>query len=85
MKHRFFPLLPLVLITVVVAACSADDSENPIADMNALANEYLFLELSMGWHDTAHVDAYFGPEEIRVAANEAQLSLDEIQARALEL
>jgi hypothetical protein len=85
MKHRFFSLLPLVLITAVVAACSADDSEKPIADLNVLANEYLFLELSMGWHDTAHVDAYFGPEEIRLAANEAQLSLDEIQARALNL
>ena len=54
-------------------------------DLNALANEYLFLELSMGWHDNAHVDAYFGPESIRTAANEAQLSLDEIQARALNL
>jgi hypothetical protein len=54
-------------------------------DLNALANEYLFLELSMGWHDNAHVDAYFGPESIRTAANEAQLSLDEIQARALKL
>ena len=54
-------------------------------DLNALASEYLFLELSMGWHDNAHVDAYFGPESIRTAANEAQLSLDEIQARALKL
>jgi len=85
MKHRFFSLLQLVLIAAIAAACSANDSDSYKADMNLLANEYLFLELSMGWHDAAHVDAYFGPEEIRVAANEAQLSLDEIQARALDL
>lgn len=85
MKHRFCSLFPLVLIAVGVAGCSANDGEYRLADGNSLANEYLFLELSMGWHDSAHVDAYFGPEEIRLAANEAQLSLEQIQARALDL
>ncbi len=85
MKHRIFSLLPLVLIAATISACSAGDDEALAIDMNSLANEYLFLELSMGWHDNAHVDAYFGPEEIRTAANEAQLSLDEIQTRVLNL
>ena len=33
----------------------------------------------------AIVDAYFGPESIREAANEAQIPLDEIEARASEM
>jgi len=70
-----------------LVACGADQSSEmePVQDvpnLDALATEYLFLELSMGWHDNAHVDAYFGPEEIREAANEAQLSIDEIESRS---
>jgi hypothetical protein len=53
--------------------------------MSELAGEYLFLELSMGWHDNGHVDAYFGPEHIREQANASQLSLDEIDTRVLVL
>ena len=62
-----------------------DENEQASADLGSLANEYLFLELSMGWHDSAHVDAYFGPEEIRTAANDAQLPLTDIQERTLAL
>jgi hypothetical protein len=50
-----------------------------------LAREYLFLELSMGRHDEGHVDAYFGPDDIRQAADNAALSLDEIRRQATDL
>ncbi|HET6629933.1 MAG TPA: hypothetical protein VFG91_09185 [Woeseiaceae bacterium] len=53
--------------------------------LDELAREYLFLELSMGQHDPNHVDAYFGPEDIRQAAVEAALPLAEIDARANDL
>ena len=53
--------------------------------MDELAREYLFLELSMGLHDSGHVDAYFGPEELRTAAEEAALSLDQVLAASAEL
>jgi hypothetical protein len=54
-------------------------------DMDELAREYLYLELSMGLHDPAHVDAYFGPEEIRTAAEETALTLDRILAASQDL
>lgn len=76
MNNRLLPLLACALI----AACG--DTPKPAtpaaANIDELANDYLFLELSMGWHDDAHVDAYFGEEKVRTAANEAQLSLDAI-------
>ena len=53
--------------------------------MDELAREYLFLELSMGLHDSGHVDAYFGPEELRTAAEEAALSLDQVLAASADL
>jgi hypothetical protein len=81
MKHWIL-LLSLVFLT----ACGQQErSAVPASDLDELALDYLFLELSMGWHDNGHVDAYFGPEEIRTAANETQLSLDEIGALALTM
>jgi len=86
MKLRFVVICALFSL----AACGGDqstdsDTSAATADLDSLAREYLFLELSMGWHDNAHVDAYFGPEEIRESANEAQLSIDEIEARSVAM
>ncbi len=53
-----------------------------VDDLDILAAEYLLLELSMGMHDSAHVDAYFGPQEIQASAESAALSLAEIESRA---
>ena len=72
-------LLPLAVL-FALSACGT-----PQPDMHELAREYLFLELSMGLHDEAHVDAYFGPEEIRTAAKETALTLDQILAASQDL
>lgn len=78
----------MLVLFVAIAGCSP---EPPAAmkiessDLNSIARDYIFLELSMEWHDSGHVDAYFGPEEIRDAANDAQLPLDEIERRAAEM
>jgi hypothetical protein len=83
----------LLLLLALIAACSGKDgvdvgnsmSDGDTTDMAALADEYLFLELSMGWHDEGHVDAYFGAEDVRERANEAQLSLEQIDSAAATL
>jgi len=50
-----------------------------------LIAEYLLLELSMGQHDSGHVDAYFGPEGYEQQAKSEGLSLEQIAQRATEL
>ena len=72
--------IPLALLALVLSACS------PAApDLDEMAQEYLFLELSMGRHDAAHVDAYFGPEELKSAAEDNALTLDEILKASTDL
>ena len=66
----------------LLAACG---SPQPEINIDELANEYLFLELSMGLHDEAHVDAYFGPEAFREAAAAEAMTLDDIRFAASDL
>lgn len=81
MKSKF--LYPLIIF--LLTACSGGDSDGGPPDIDDIAREYLFLELSMGLHDDAHVDAYFGPEEIRDTANKRRLAVDEIAAEVVLL
>ncbi len=80
------PVLAFLVLSGCFGCAPEQAGESSAAtDLEALTNEYLFLELSMGWHDNGHVDAYFGPESIRTAANDAQVSLAEIRSRAAQL
>jgi hypothetical protein len=81
MKQLFSILIAVLFIT----GCDKRDEPVVVAKLDDLAREYLFLELSMGRHDAGHVDAYFGPEEIQNAADEAELSLDDIETRVAGL
>lgn len=74
-------LLPLTML-LVLSACSAPDNAPTIDE---LAEEYLFLELSMGLHDTAHVDAYFGPEAFSAVAEAEAMSLEDIRLASGDL
>ncbi len=86
MKLRIAVIFALFSLAACGAGQSSDEkSVAATVDLDSLAREYLFLELSMGWHDEGHVDAYFGPAEIREAANDAQLPLDEIGARSVRM
>ena len=72
--------LATLVFAVVLTACG------PAApDMDELASEYLYLELSMGQHDSSHVDAYFWTPELLTAAEETAPSLDEILAASADL
>ena len=76
----------LIAIFLLTAACVQEEGQ-PIeaVTIDDLALRYLQLELSMGEHDPGHVDAYFGPEELRNTAIEAGLSLDDITTASDEL
>ncbi len=72
-------LLALTLLFALPAYSS------PQPDIDEIATEYVILELAMGLHDKAHVDAYFGPEELRAEAGRRQLTLDQIARSSVEL
>ncbi|HEX2139791.1 MAG TPA: hypothetical protein VHG33_08775 [Woeseiaceae bacterium] len=76
--------MSVAALAFLSVACS-DQHAQASAGLDELAREYLFLELSMGRHDPNHVDAYFGPEDIRQSAEEAALALEEIESRAKAL
>ena len=65
-----------ILALGLILALSACGKSQP--DLDKLAEDYLFLELSMGLHDESHVDAYFGPKGLKVAAEASRLPLDAI-------
>jgi hypothetical protein len=68
-----------VLLALLCASCGGDPAGTPAPDLNALVDQYLLLELSMGKHDPGHVDAYFGPQDIRDDADKKALSIQEIE------
>ncbi len=57
----------------------------PPPSMDAVAESYVKLVLAVGLHDASYVDAYYGPQELKAAAEAENLPLDRIRARALEL
>ena len=75
----------ILLAAVCLYACTPGADSEGAGDLDGLAREYLFLELSMAQHDAGHVDAYFGPENVRAAADDAALSLGEIRERSAAL
>ena len=80
----------LTALCLVLTACGKDDpaarnADGPEITIDDDAREYVFLELAMGEVDSNHVDAYYGPEALREAAREANLTLVEISERAAVL
>ena len=76
------PSLSTFLLAATLATACQQASPGAAGEMDGIAREYLALELAMGLHDPHHVDAYFGPESIRQAAEDRQLSLSAIHDRA---
>jgi len=68
----------LLLATFSLLSCAPD----PAQELDEIARQYLFLELSMGNIDDAHVDAYFGPQDIAALAAKSALDLEAIWSAA---
>ena len=79
---------PVALVVHFAAACLAligcgeEYRAESAPGLDDIAEDYLVLELAMGLHDGNHVDAYYGPEVFRQAAQEAGLSLMQIKEQA---
>jgi hypothetical protein len=77
--------MKLPVFIMAAAALSASSCSNTNGPENTDVEKYLFLELSMGLHDPAQVDAYFGPEQLQRQAETEALTLDQIAQHAVKL
>ena len=66
---------------LVVAGLGAQSATT----MNAYAERYITLVLQLGQHDADYVDAYYGPPELKKAADATKPPLADIDARAAAL
>ena len=64
----------LLLICLAPPALAQGDS------LDAIARDYLSLQLEIGARDEGYVDAYYGPPEIRRAAEANPRSIEQLQA-----
>jgi hypothetical protein len=73
-----------VLLLLALAACRPAPPAEPAA-LDAVARRYVVLGLGLGRHDPNYVDAYYGPDSLRTAAEAESLSVSEIRASAESL
>ncbi len=97
MKYTVTPRLAAILLIAFSPLSNAGPiAHSELADtikekprlvnkLDNIAAHYVVLELSMARHDANHVDAYFGPADLKEYAENNELSIDEIQNQMLEL
>ena len=69
-------------LLLVLAACAPTRKPAPVADLDVVARRYVVLALTMAHHDPDYVDAYFGPDSLRAAADRDSLPLPAIRQQA---
>ncbi|MFV0478303.1 MAG: hypothetical protein ACK5ME_10770 [Parahaliea sp.] len=83
MKQGFSSIcLSLLFICSSIVYSSATCANQPVDD---IATAYVKLVLAMGEHDTAYVDAYYGPPELRDTVRSSTPSVSNIATQAQEL
>jgi hypothetical protein len=80
-------LRPYFVIMLVLTAGCRPDRPAPAdpAHLDAVAQRYVILGLSLGRHDPNYVDAYYGPDSLRSAAAAESLSVDDVRTAAESL
>ena len=71
-------------LLLALAACRPTPAPDPNA-LEPVARRYVVLGLALGRHDANYVDAYYGPDSLKVAAEAESLSVAEIRASAESL
>lgn len=88
MRHaRAVSLLWVCWLTMLGGCVTAPQSPRTprSVTLDELATRYVVLELAMGEIDSAHVDAYSGPPELRKQAQRSNYSLTDIDKHASTL
>jgi hypothetical protein len=80
--------LPL-LCALLLAGCGGERGASPSAPdparLDPIARRYVVLALALGHHDPNFVDAYYGPDSLKAAADAASLSVPQVRAAAESL
>ncbi len=76
----------LLGVALILVACrpSAPPAPDPRA-LDAIARRYVVLGLELGRHDANYVDAYYGPDSLRAAANAESLTVAQVRSSAESL
>ncbi len=69
-------------LILLLAACSGAPEQAAAPDLGTIANRYVRLVLGMGHHDPDYVDAYYGPDSLKTAADRDSLDLSAIRSGA---
>jgi hypothetical protein len=77
---------PTLLAVALAAACrpAARPAPDPTA-LDAVAERYVVLGLSLGHHDPNYVDAYYGPDSLKRVADADSLSVAQVRTAAESL
>jgi hypothetical protein len=60
-------------------------TNQPTANLDSIAKDYVRLALAVGTHDEDYVDAYYGPPEVREEVKKENLSYEQINSKATAL
>ena len=80
------PHFLLLLLLSLAAGCRATPAPAPDPGrLDPIARRYVVLGLSLGRHDPNYVDAYYGPDSLRAAADAESLSVAQVGSAAESL
>ncbi|HUF35033.1 MAG TPA: hypothetical protein VMN37_03735 [Gemmatimonadales bacterium] len=78
-------VLPLTLALAATGCRPAPPAPADPALLDPVAQRYVVLGLNLGRHDPNYIDAYYGPDSLRAAAEAESLSVAEIRTAAESL
>ncbi|HEY9442717.1 MAG TPA: hypothetical protein VIQ25_05755 [Gemmatimonadales bacterium] len=78
-----------ILCALLLAGCGGERGASPPAPdparLDPIARRYVVLALELGHHDPNFVDAYYGPDSLKAAADAESLSVPQVRAAAESL
>src|SRR5262249_28949138 len=77
--------LAAIALSTLVATSVIRGQQPPASPMNAIAERYVKLVLAVGQHDSAYVDAYYGPDAWKAEAERQKKPLKDIDMEAEQL
>ncbi len=72
----------IAVLTIVSCSKTPRPTNRAETKLNSVAVKYVFLALSLGKYDADYIDAYFGPDSIKKAAERRKLTIQEIAAKS---